>query len=301
MSVYSSPRRNGFTLLELLVVIAIIAVLIGLLLPAVQKVRAAAARIQCANNLKQIGLALIQHHDTHGVFPSNGGWDGKQQIPSVSGTPTFVITNEFGNPVLHYWGVGEPNRSPRDQTGSWAYSILPFIEQQNMYEKRAWTQPVKLYVCPSRRIAQAQKAVPLDEYGTYTEGGWSWGKTDYAANALVIPNRPTCLRVANLTDGTSHTFLVAEKAMDPQNYQTGTWFWDEPFFTGGAGGTARGGVQLLRDAPGVRFPNNWGSAHTAGAEFLFADGSVRLLPFGTSPNAVKALLTPNGGEVPPEM
>jgi prepilin-type processing-associated H-X9-DG protein len=101
-----------------------------------------------------------------------------------------------------------------------------------------------------------------------------------------------------VTDGTSNTILVGEKSLDPKAYDTGGWFWDEPIFAGGgAGGTVRGGSQVKQDAPLVRFPDNWGSAHAGGALFLFADGSVRLLAFETPSTTVNALLSPSGGEV----
>jgi len=213
--------RRAFTLIELLVVMAIIAVLVGLLMSGVQKVREAASRMSCSNNLHQIGLGMQMHHDTYGVFPSNGGWDGRQSIVSSSGQPTFVGTNIQGKPP-NIWGVGDPQLAPFTQTGSWAYAILPFIEQQQMYQQRVWTVGIKLFMCPSRRSPDPQLVPNKDEYSTYNGGGWAWGKTDYAANALVIPKRPLCLRIANLTDGTSQTVLAGEKAMAPKNYATGT-------------------------------------------------------------------------------
>lgn len=301
-------RRSALTLVELLVVLAILAVLTGLLLAGVQRVREAASRLSCANNLKQIGLALQQHHDTHSVFPSNGGWDGRQRIPDVNGKPTVVTVRDLTIAFTFHWGVGDPLRPPHDQTGSWAYAMLPWIEQQDIFLGRTWTAPVRLYHCPARRKALAQQAVE-DAHGAYEGGGWSWGKTDYAANAHVIPNRPRCLRLIEITDGTSHTFLIGEKAMSPLNYDTGTWYWDEPYFVGGSGGTQRGfagipgdGTSIVRDdvKMGFAYRYNWGSPHSGGAQFLFADGSVRQVAYGTPPDVVMALMTPAGGEVVPE-
>ncbi len=301
-------RRNAFTLVELLVVLAIIAILVGLLLAAVQRVRESANRTVCTNNLKQIGLALQLHHDTYHCFPGNGGWDGQETIQATDGSQTTVWVKEFQLGLTFTCGVGQPGLMPWDQPGSWAYAILPYMEQQNMFEQRAWTEPVRLYFCPTRRSPAARPATD-DRYGLYEGGGWAWAPTDYAANALVIPNRPVCMRIGQIMDGTSHTILVGEKSVNPLNYNTGTWYWDEPFFTGGSGGTQRGfgfapgdGFSILRDDPkmGLDFRYNWGSAHPNGANFLFVDGSVRVIPYGTPTNIVRAILTPAGGEAVPD-
>jgi prepilin-type N-terminal cleavage/methylation domain-containing protein/prepilin-type processing-associated H-X9-DG protein len=302
----SSPRARAFTLIELLVVIGILSVLAGLLLPAVQKVREAASRVACANNLRQLGLAFQMHHDAYHVFPGNGGWDGKQTIPAVGGGRTVPYTNDFDVANYWYWGVGDPALSPRFQTGSWLFALLPFVEQQQQYQQRDWQIPVKTYVCPSRRAAVAR--VPAnDARGAYNGGGWAWGKADYAANALVVPNRPLdgpapCLNIAGLTDGTSHTVLAGEKAMDVLNYEAAGWWWDEPFFLGGSDSTSRKGNGLLQDAPGTALltRENWGSAHPGAAQFVFADGGVRAVPYATPPAVLRALMTPSSGEVVPD-
>src|SRR5262245_42820320 len=110
-------RRGAFTLIELLVVMAIIAILIGLLMSAVQRARESANRIACAQGLRQIGIALTQHHDTHRVFPSNGGWRSQESIVSAAGSPTVLYTRNFATGQTYRWGVGEPNRTPADQPG----------------------------------------------------------------------------------------------------------------------------------------------------------------------------------------
>lgn len=218
----------------------------------------------------------------------------------MNGRPTYVFTLEMGIPGTFYWGVGQPALSPWQQLGSWAYSILPQIEQPNMYAQRAWTEGAAVYACPSRRSAMPQP-VMADAYGTYWGGGWTWGKIDYAGNRLLFPKRPSCLGLRVITDGTSQTVLVGEKSMAPQDYTSGTWYWDEPFFTGGSDGTVRDGSIVQQDSRGLvngrLFRHHWGSPHSGGAQFVFADGSVRQILYATPPNVVAALLTPSGGEV----
>jgi hypothetical protein len=142
---------------------------------------------------------------------------------------------------------------------------------------------------------------------TYGNGGWAiWSTTDYACNGYYLRNRwpaggvpgDGLPRIAeHATDGLSNTILVGEKAMDPRGYNTGGWYWNEPVFSGGSGGTARWGTAILSDGEGSAFAPNWGSAHTAAAMFVFGDGSVRPLRFGLPGNVVLALLTHNSGEV----
>ena len=299
--------KAAFTLVELLVTIAIIGVLAALILPAIQHVRETAHRTECSNHLKQIGLGLQMHDQTQSMLPHNGGWDGRQTIPRAGGGGAFTpSTEDFSINQTFYWGVGDPARPPRLQTGSWLYAILPFVEQQQVHDQREWTVPVPLYICPSRRAALAYEVVARDPYGAYEGGGWAWGKTDYAANAFLIRGTVSkradrCDRLSSITDGLSSTILAGEKAIDPTVQTPTTWYWDEPFFLGGSAGTARRGIALMRDAVGNDFKGNWGAAHPGGVQFVFGDGSVHTIGYDIAWKAFTALLTPAAGDSAPSL
>jgi prepilin-type N-terminal cleavage/methylation domain-containing protein len=196
--------RLAFTLVELLVVIAIIGILMGLTLPAVQKVRESANRLQCQNNLRQIGLAFHNHESQYGYFPT-GGWYDYSPPTYLNGVPA----------------IGDK------QHAGWAFQLLPFIEADNVWRGGAATNDTdramlaigttqKLYFCPSRRLPQT--VTYLDNYQPQLTGGAiTHALIDYAASnregdGAVRQFKP--MLMAQITDGTSNTLLVADKRMN---------------------------------------------------------------------------------------
>lgn len=319
----SPKQRRGFTLIELLVVIAIIAILISLLLPAVQQAREAARRTTCKNHMKQLTLAFHTYHETHGLFPPGA-------IATTATSTAFDV-----------WGDAGSTTEPALHGTSWAVQILPFLDQAAIYNDWNFNTNVignrtvaevnlPVFYCPTRRskVRKIDNGIMLGEnprdgtptnrfvkggcdYGVCIGGGNGWADGDYihlthhttaligtmgGSNAILgmfSVNSDTQIR--DVDDGVSNTIMIGElqKLHGPGAPRTSQDSWatggvGTMFDTGISGGTSGG------------FNNNFyqssGSDHEGGAHFGFGDGAVRFLSENMSSQVFKDLGTAAGNE-----
>jgi prepilin-type N-terminal cleavage/methylation domain-containing protein/prepilin-type processing-associated H-X9-DG protein len=308
-------RRAAFTLIELLVVMAIIATLVGLLLPAVQKVREAAYRTECKNNLKQMGLAAANHEATLKYLPTGGV---QFPNPPMTGLSSRYVSVSATTPA-----------TGKDQQWSWAYQMLPYLEQDNLWAlpnsagsdisttttvQAVRGTPFKVFTCPSRRAPTTiSSSLGLIYLGDYTgNGGTVVSGVIQNNGAIISPTYSSPVASGRMRNGSSNTMVIAEKAVtvagagggiDPGD-GSGIYYGftsDTVVFVTNASSPiqdprAPGYAQYVtKDANGNNLGTNlgFGSAHIGGMNAVFGDGSVKTINYGISPTVFIAISNRN--------
>jgi prepilin-type N-terminal cleavage/methylation domain-containing protein/prepilin-type processing-associated H-X9-DG protein len=281
----ASSERRGFTLIELLVVVAVIAILMALLLPAVQKVRSAADRMVCANNLKQIGLALHHYHNDYGRLPYANS-------PVFNSAFTQILSYLEQDNIRNRYDVTQPPTAP----ANWELTRLP----------------IKVYICPAMDKPPAPPEAYSTHYASYAVciGSVYCFDPGHADDGGIVRYQTVSgTRLQDFLDGTAHTFVVGEMGFQLRDYR----FTSGPFAGAIRGGNTSwafgyasysfGSTLVMMNtktfAPNLRDGGlcAFRSDHPLGCNFLFADGSVRFVRDGIDLPTYRALSTRRGGEV----
>lgn len=333
--VASSPKskpwlRRGFTLIELLVVIAIIAVLIALLMPAAQKVREAGNRVRCANNFKQLGLALHNHHGTHGMFPPAGRGYGWCRLPALHGDSVIYNHNGLIDLLSHveqdnlFRSLKLEQATANVMTGNEGCCgpTVPTFGQLagdavSSGNGPLGTQRLDVLRCPSDNGDPFLTATSA-HYSIKVGSGLRGAKTNYdfsasqnyecndwkrQTNNRRMFGENSTTRIADVIDGTSNTVAMAERTYDVFNGRCTAWAYRGWVMTGvniGASSGLNNWTYSTLTTPRVGQLGSWersGSLHPGGVNFLFADGSVRFVSEGTSVTVLNQMATMAQGEV----